>query len=341
MKNSYLFIRHYSVVAAVIVITSVILYQFTVPFIKSTTYEIERSAGRNLLNVVYELTNKIYLNIETQHDLILESRKRELKNVIQLASAYIETIELEYNAGLLSKQEAYKKIYTGLKRFKYGNNDYIWAINHKGVMVSHPDPEYQNKDITANDDLTNIIKIAQSDNEGFYRYRWRRLGAFQEREKISYFQNFADWGFIIGSGVYLDDVEADVAYRRQLVIDELRQALINIRVSQTGYIYIFGSNLNMLIHPNPNIDKTNFNQQLNPLSGNAIGIELINKADDPNGLNYLWDKPDDPGNYSYEKVSWVRHFTGFDWYIASSVYIDELRGNADILSNRILAVALF
>ncbi len=339
MINSRLFIRHYAVVAAIIVITSVILYQYTVPLIKSTTYEIEQSAGRNLLDVVHDLTNKIYLNIEIQRQLVLKSRKRELKNVIQLARAFIETIENDFNLGRITREEAYGRIYAGLKQFKYGNNDYIWAASHEGVLVSHPDPDFQGSDATVNPDLVEMIKIARQDGDGFYRYRWRRLGSKQDREKISYFQDFPGWGFIVGTGVYLEDVEADVVHRRKLAIDELRKALGNIRLSKTGYIYIFDANLNMLIHPNPNIDKTNFNQQVNPLSGHTIGTELIGKADDPNGLYYLWDRPEDPGNYIYEKISWVRHFKGFDWYIASSVYVDELRSNAEILGNRILAVA--
>lgn len=340
MFRSWLFIRHYAAVAAIILVISVLLFIFTVPLIKSTTYEIERTAGNNLLNVVYDLTNKIYLNIESQRALILESRKRELRNVISLVRTFVYSVEEEFNQGRVTREEAYRRIYTGIKKFRYGNNDYIWASDYDGRLVSHPDPSMQDADMSGNPDIMEIVALAHQYGDGFHSYRWRRLDSGkEEREKISYFLDFPGWGFIVGTGVYLDDVDTDLHHYHQVAIGELRKALQNTRVGKTGYIFIFDANLNMLMHPNPNIDKTNFDQLLNPTTDHSIGRDLIAIADSGRELNYLWDSPQDPGNYTYEKIAWVRHFKGFDWYIASSVYVDELKENADVLGNRIILVA--
>ncbi|MFX8999795.1 cache domain-containing protein, partial [Acinetobacter baumannii] len=75
-------------------------------------------------------------------------------------------------------------------------------------------------------------------------------------------------------------------------------------------------------------------------TGRPIAEDLKVAAAKGEPLTYLWDKPDDPGNYAYEKISWVRHFEGFDWYIASSVYVDELRRSSVVLGNRILAIGM-
>ncbi|MCB1851903.1 MAG: cache domain-containing protein [Gammaproteobacteria bacterium] len=339
MFRSRLFLRHFATVSVIIVTISILLYRFTVPLIKSTTYDIERTAGQNLLNVVYDLTHKIYLNIETQRQLVIESRKRELQNVISLAQSFIDTIEADFNAGHIGREEAIGRMLAGLKRFKYGNNDYIWVANYQGVLVSHPDPDLQDADLSGNTDILDMIKLAREQGNGFHRYQWSRLGGSQQRGKISYFQDMPSWGFVVGTGVYLEDIEADVKHYQEVAITELRDALNSTRVGHTGYIFIFDANLNMLMHPNPNIDKTNFDQLLNPMSGYSIGGELIAAADNAQGLYYLWDSPQDPGHYVYEKIAWVRHFKAFDWYIASSVYVDELRSNANALGNRILSVA--
>jgi len=50
----------------------------------------------------------------------------------------------------------------------------------------------------------------------------------------------------------------------------------------------------------------------------------------------MWDRPTDPGNYAYDKISWVAYFKGFDWYIGSSVYTDELSDNSRLLAKRML-----
>ncbi len=63
-------------------------------------------------------------------------------------------------------------------------------------------------------------------------------------------------------------------------------------------------------------------------------------ADTGEELHYLWDKPGDPGNYRYEKLSLVRYMPEFDWYICSSVYLDELNSSSDTLSQRLLMLAV-
>jgi signal transduction histidine kinase len=106
-------------------------------------------------------------------------------------------------------------------------------------------------------------------------------------------------------------------------------------------MYIFDGDQNMIIHPNPNIDGTNFASLINPTTGNPIGEDLIDVAHsgEPE-LHYLWDRIDDPNNYAYEKISWVRYFEGFDWYIASSIYTDDLRASSVVMRNRILQISV-
>ncbi|RMG01224.1 MAG: response regulator [Nitrospirae bacterium] len=98
--------------------------------------------------------------------------------------------------------------------------------------------------------------------------------------------------------------------------------------------------MNMIIHPNPNIEGKNFASLKDPVTGRSIGRELIEASRTPERvLEYEWDRPDDPGNYTYRKKSWVRYFKGFDWYIASSVYVDELYKSSRQLHSRIIKVA--
>ena len=188
--------------------------------------------------------------------------------------------------------------------------------------------------------IQRMMQIARRDGGGYYRYSWRRLGDDEPTPKLSYFRDFPEWGFVLGTGVYLDDVEADVQRREAVAINDLRRALREITIGKTGYLYIFDSNYRMVIHPNPNIEQTYFGELVDPISRRPIGSELVKVADSDKGRFYLWDRPEDPGHYVYEKISWVRHFKGFDWYIASSVYVDELRESSEVLGHRILIISL-
>ncbi|MEH6812977.1 MAG: cache domain-containing protein [Motiliproteus sp.] len=338
--------RFFSVIVLIVAMFYMAVYLYSVPLIKDTVYEIERNASRIALNNVFELANKMYSNLETYRAQALDNQKRQLKTVVSLAEVYTRDAFNQVELGFMSRDEARKRVFEGLRNFTYGNNDYVWISNYDAVVLSHPDPRFHGADassLKSNEGqviIPRIIKMAQADGEGFYQYKWRRLGEPEEIDKISYVKNFPEWGIVIGSGLYLDDIEAEVKQRTQVAIDELREALAQIKIAKTGYLYIFDASYNMLIHPNPNLDGVNFHQQLNPVTKQSIAEELVSVADTGRELRYQWDKPSDPGHYVHDKISLVRHLEGFDWYIGSSVYVGELRRSSELLSERILTIAL-
>lgn len=167
--------------------------------------------------------------------------------------------------------------------------------------------------------LNNVFEIASQMNSNIEGYRAQLLKS---------------------QGVYPDNLEQKISQRRQDALQQLRLALQKIKIAKTGYLFVFDSKSNMLIHPNANIDGLRFNERKNPLTNQLIGEELIKVADTGEELHYLWDKPSDPGNYRYEKLSLVRYMPEFDWYICSSVYLDELNSSSDTLSNRLLMLAV-
>src|SRR5690606_37672863 len=55
-----------------------------------------------------------------------------------------------------------------------------------------------------------MIEVVREDGEGFVGYQWNKPGQTGASPKISYVKGFAPWGWVIGSGVYLDQVAAVV-----------------------------------------------------------------------------------------------------------------------------------
>ncbi len=340
--SSKLFISTASVIAAL----TLAIYSFSVPLIKDTAFELEERAGRAVLDTVYELARRIHLDLESHRELALDAHRKQLKSMVDLAASHIDAMQRKIEQGLIDPEQGRQLLYDSLREFRYGNNDYFWVADYDSTIVSHPDPEFQGENIASQLDdsgqpvIPGMVSIARLDGEGYFRYSWRRLYDDEPTPKMSYFRNFPEWGFVVGTGVYLDDVEADVRRREAVAVAELRQALREITIGKTGYLYIFDSSYRMVIHPNPNIERTYFGELVDPVSRRPIGSELAKVADTERGRFYLWDRPEDPGNYIYEKISWVRHFKGFDWFIASSVYVDELRESSNVLGNRILTISV-
>lgn len=338
--------RIFIAIAVVVVAFSAAIYAVSVPLIKDKGYEIELGASRTILDTVFVMASEISGNLTDQRRRTLDASEKMLRTVVDLAASYADALHGRVERGELTEAQARRLLYDGLRAFKYGHNDYVWATDYHSVLQSHPAPEFQGmnaahlRDPSGELILPTIIAMARAKGEGVHSYHWQRLGSHTLSEKMSYFRDLPQWGLVIGTGVYLDDIDAEVAKRKAEAIAQLRDALNRIRIARTGYVYIFDGHNTMLIHPNGNIEGSAFGALQDPATGKSIAEELKAVADSDHPLTYLWDRPDDPGNYTYEKISWVRHFKDFDWYIASSVYADELKRSSMVLSMRLLWTAL-
>ncbi len=322
------------------------VYFYSVPFIKDKVYEIERNSSRIALDNVFTMADRMYADTENYQQQVLESHKQRLKIVVSMAESYIDQISQQVKKGEVDLNTARATVFEMLRHFQSIDGDYIWVASYDYRFLSHPDERYHGKDVSTlkSDDgvvvIPEIINVATSQGEGFYQYKWNRLSENKQLDKLSYVKNFPEWGFVMGSGIYLEDVAAELEVKRNQALDDLRESFKQLRVAKTGYLFIFDARTNMLIHPNANIDGTNIENLLNPVTEKSIAADLINVADTGKELYYKWDKPEDPGNYIYEKLSLVRHVKGFDWYICSTVYVDELKSSSEQLSERILTIAL-
>lgn len=316
-----------------------ITYLFSVPLIKQKVYEIEKGASRLALDNVLELTSRMYMNIEEFRVQALEAHQQQLRVAVSLAESLIIS-RINQTKEPYKLQETLEQAFRDIRNLSYGNNDYIWVADYKGQLLSHPESKYlDGSSAELHNELKTVKTVvdkAIADGEGYYKYRWSRLSEDHKLDKVSYVKSYPEWKIVIGSGVYLPDLNQQIKSRKEAVILDLRDALTEIKIAKTGYLYVFDSDKNMLIHPNKSLEGENTAKLINPLTNGYIIDELIDVADTNDELQYLWDKPDESGNYIYRKISLVRYHPGFDWYICSSVYIEELQSSSETLTSRLV-----
>jgi len=345
MLQSRLFAKIVSAMILAIAAVSAAIWFFTVPMIERKAYEIELGASRTILDNVYEMAAEMAGSLEERRDITLRSFEAQVREAVTLAAGLIEDAFARSDRGEISPETARLIAFETLRSLKYGHDDYIWVSDYASTILSHPDPRYHGKNVSSFRDETGdaiipkIVEIARAGGEGTWTYDWTRLGSAKPTKKVAYFKDMPNRGLVVGSGAYRDDIDAEVERRRDIAIEEMRKALSAIRIARTGYAYVFDSSNRMIIHPDPGLEGTEFTLRLDPASGKPIADELRAVADGDQPLYYKWDKPSDPGNYVYDKISWVRHFPAFDWYIASSVYVDELKSSSEALGERILVVS--
>ena len=347
-----MFVQHklsrvfFSVIAAILLVLFAVLYWYSVPLINKQVYQSERNASHLVLNNVYDLANQMEQSLTAYREETIAGHKRNLASVSDLAIAYIDVTLKQAKQSGVQQADALKKAYQGLRHFNYGNGGYVWLANAQATLLSHPDPRFHGVDASQLVDaqgqliIPDIINEVKTNGADYYHYPWQRIGEQGHLEKLSYVRYLPQWDVFLGTGVYVDDIEREVELRRSQAVTELRQIIEQIVIAKTGYLFIFDEQGNMLVHPNQNINKTNALSLKDPETNQSILQELIDVADTGKELVYKWDRPDDPNNYSHNKLSLVRHLPSLGWYICSSVYVDELQYSGELLSQRIVVVGL-
>lgn len=158
----------------------------------------------------------------------LYSEKRTAtEHVVQSVLGVLAKEHSSVAAGTITEAEAKKRAAEIIRSFRYGegNSDYFFINNYEGISIMHPlKPELEGKDqnnlADANGKLLfrEMAQIASRDGSGFVDYYWAKPGSDKPAPKISYVQGFAPWKWYVGSGIYVDDVEAEIGELRNLII---------------------------------------------------------------------------------------------------------------------------
>jgi len=148
------------------------------------------------------------------HEL-LEGRKLKVQHLVEAAYSVVARYEAEAKTGHLSETEAKQAAIADLRALRYANNDYFWVNDMTPTMVMHPmKPELDGKNIAdmkspdGSHIFVDMANIVSKQGAGFYLYFWPKPGFQDPVRKVSYVKGFAPWGWVIGTGIYLDDVEA-------------------------------------------------------------------------------------------------------------------------------------
>jgi len=149
-------------------------------------------------------------------DNLYEGRRNELQTAVETAWGIIDHYSREAGE-TLSVAEAQALALAALRATRYGDDAYFWINDTQPKMVMHPiSPALEGQDLSAKKDpdgkalFMEMVKVAQNAGAGFVNYQWEKPGHDQPQPKISYVKLHPKWGWIIGSGLYVDDLEAAI-----------------------------------------------------------------------------------------------------------------------------------
>ena len=144
---------------------------------------------------------------------LLDGRALKTQHLVESAMGGIEHFYQRQQSGELTQQQAQQQAAATLQSLRYGNNDYFWVHSNDLQMIMHPfstqlvgNSVADIKDPNGKYLFREMVDVVKGQSAGFVDYMWPKPGVTDPVPKISYVAGFAPWGWILGSGIYLDDV---------------------------------------------------------------------------------------------------------------------------------------
>ncbi|NCF08789.1 cache domain-containing protein, partial [Kosakonia sp. MH5] len=143
----------------------------------------------------------------------LALRKKELMYVSQLALSVVKTQATLVDKGLISKEEAQQRSIQIIKDLRYGDTGYFTILNNQAQVIMHPINAAligKGPDIADANGVyifRDMVKVTEDGHDGFTAYDFPRPGDTVPKPKIAYNIPWSPWGWIITTGLYVDDIQ--------------------------------------------------------------------------------------------------------------------------------------
>ncbi|MEH6471538.1 MAG: methyl-accepting chemotaxis protein [Halopseudomonas sp.] len=148
-----------------------------------------------------------------RHDDLIRTKQEKLISVVETAYGFIAAAYQRQKSGEWTQQQAQANAMGAVKSLRYQGNEYFWINDMSPTMVMHPvKPSLDGKPLGAIKDpngkalFNEFVRTVKKDGEGFVDYYWPKPNKDEPVSKLSFVKGFTPWGWVLGSGVYMDDV---------------------------------------------------------------------------------------------------------------------------------------
>ncbi|WP_374673279.1 methyl-accepting chemotaxis protein [Ideonella sp.] len=184
------------------------------------------------LALVLPLAGLIVWQAWNEYQLDMEANEAGVRSRVETAHGVLRWAHAQETAGALDRAAAQRAALDVLRGMRFGlqGSGYFWVNDTQARMVMHPlQPALDGQDLSGRRDprgqaiFVEFARTGRDGGEGFVRYQWPHREGDPPADKVSYVKGFAPWGWVVGSGVYVDHVLAHAKQRWE--VDALVAAL--------------------------------------------------------------------------------------------------------------------
>ncbi|TYC52869.1 HAMP domain-containing protein [Rhodobacterales bacterium] len=155
----------------------------------------------------------VLLSLNSLHKGMLDERLLSVKNIVQSATAVAKRYNDMAEAGTLTTEEARQRAEVAVGGMQFSGSGYVFVYDKEGTLLVHPRTEIIGDNRWDNVDpdgvyITRELVKAGDAGGAFIQYQTKKKTGDELYPKHAWSELFAPWGWYVGSGVYVDDLEA-------------------------------------------------------------------------------------------------------------------------------------
>jgi len=260
-----------------------------------------------------------------------------IKTRVYEAHAITENLYQEYK-GTYTPDEVKSLIKEALRPLRFHDNrGYFFIRSMDGISILYPpDPSREGLNLNIGQHQhkkklsQEMIDLIHDKGEGFIEYRWPKPGKDEEKffPKTSYIKYFQPFGWILGSGEYLDNVQKMAT---QTIIRILNNEVPDLKSPEYVFVYQlhdmnggdeFGT---MLINPNrPDLIGKKISDKFKDAKGKMFRREMLKgiREKGESFVTYWYKRPGSEGLFA--KLSYFKYYPEMNWIVAKGTYLEQL-----------------
>ncbi len=148
---------------------------------------------------------------------MMEAKITKTREIVQAASGTVDFYVKQAASNALPEAAAKSMALDALRNMKYGptGKDYLWVNDLNTVVLMHPAASMVGKsqadlqDVNGKHIFREFVEVVRKSGEGTVDYHWKKPNEDSPSPKVSYVKLIPQWGWVIGTGIYVDDVERE------------------------------------------------------------------------------------------------------------------------------------
>ncbi len=203
-----------------------------------------------LLTMVLFVISIFWIVIPSFEKNMMDGKRQTIYELTQTACSILEKYNAEVDAGDISLSDAQEMAAEEISSLRYGdeNKDYFWITDMHPIMIRHPyRPDLNGQALNNFEDpkgkklFVEFVNVVNANGEGYVDYMWQwKDDSTRIVPKLSYVRGFPEWGWIVGTGIYIEDVKTEIArLERNLIYISL--VILGVLIILLAFIIYFNS----------------------------------------------------------------------------------------------------